>query len=182
MTDPSPWLTYYTEISRFLKFSLKKKNAHLSAKILHTATVFVNVTQLYSPCFCQTGLRRLGQLASYASSSSYDRRWFNHQTQLLTALHYFRAWEIKDEQDVTVPPGSCLEIFTTKQTKEMAAIRALTFGGALMRAGKSSDPFLCKEARNVEGKEGSVSLKDRGLMNQSPSYYMAIGKLFPNDS
>lgn len=83
---------------------------------------------------------------------------------------------------MTVPPGSCLEIFTTKQTKEMAAIRALTFGGALMRAGKESDPFICKEAGNVEGKEGSVSLKDQGLMNQSPSYYMARGKLFPNDS
>ena len=70
---------------------------------------------------------------------------------MLTALDYFRDWELKDEQDVTAPPGSCLELFKTKQTKEMAAIRALTFGEALMRAGKESDPFICKEAGNAEG-------------------------------
>ena len=41
---------------------------------------------------------------------------------MLTALDYFRDWELKDEQDVTAPPGSRLELFKTKQTKEMAAI------------------------------------------------------------
>lgn len=72
---------------------------------------------------------------------------------MLTALDYFRDWELKDEQDATVPPGSCLQIIKTKQTKEMAAIRALTFGEALMRGGKESEPFICKEAGNVEGKD-----------------------------
>ena len=41
MTDPSPWLTYYTEISRFLKFSLKKKKMPVSRQKHSTQPQFL---------------------------------------------------------------------------------------------------------------------------------------------
>ena len=67
----------------------------------------------------------------------------------------------------------------------MAAIRALTFGEALRRAGEELDSFICKASAGEAGKEegrDQFHSGNRAEMNRPPTYYTAMGKPFSKDS
>lgn len=110
---------------------------------------------------------------------------------MLTALHYFRGWELEDQQYMTAfswkqPEDGVVSILNILET-ETEPRRWLQSKLSILRSSSESWRiicfFFCKASAGVKSRKGGwkgpISLMNRAERSQPPTYYMAFGKPLP---
>lgn len=188
MTDPSLWLTYYSEVSHFPKFLLKKcqplgKNVPYSHNFSSTLRNFIfHASPKWTEQTCPTGpsLSPIHQLANIIHAN-----FTIIASQLPRALHYRRGWQLECQQDRTASSG--------KLTKGQAVaipeiLKTETEPRRWLPSQVDSNliPLSAKLQRGWEAGKGGGKAPShpcsRAEMNQSPTYYTALGKPLSHSS